>query len=76
MGLEVLVLSGAFRDESGSHGPGTYLKNPRSQAGAPVSEEGCTLLVKFGHLAPEDTETALVRTREVRWFPGMVDGLK
>ena len=33
------------------------------------------LFVKRGHLAAEDNERVVIHTREVPWYPGMVDGL-
>ncbi len=75
IGSEILVLNGSLSDASGSYGPGTYLKNPAPSTDVPVSPQGCTLLVKRGHLAPEDSERVVIHTRESPWFPGMVSGL-
>jgi anti-sigma factor ChrR (cupin superfamily) len=75
IGSEFLVLEGKFSDAFGTYGPGTYLKNPPSSRSAPFSEEGCTLLVKLGHLTSEDNDRVIIGTRESPWYPGMVDGL-
>jgi anti-sigma factor ChrR (cupin superfamily) len=75
IGSEILVLEGTFCDAFGSYGPGAYLKNPPSASRALFSEAGCMLFVKRGHLAAEDNERVVIHTREVPWYPGMVDGL-
>jgi anti-sigma factor ChrR (cupin superfamily) len=53
-GEEVLVLSGSFQDEQGTYPQGSWLRHPGSgQSGSKhswVSDAGCTLLVKSGHL--------------------------
>ena len=76
LGEEILVLEGTLSDEFGDYGPGTYLKNPPGSSHAPFSEGGCTLFVKLRHLAQDDSERVVVRTRQSQWFQGMVDGLK
>ena len=74
-GEEILVLDGTLCDDSGTHGPGTYLHNPPGSSHAPFSPDGCTLFVKLRHLAPLDTEAVVVNTREAAWYPGLVPGL-
>ncbi len=74
-GEEIFVLEGTFSDESGDHGPGTYLKNPPGSRHAPFSEPGCTLFVKLRHLDAADTECVVVDTRRAQWHQGMVSGL-
>lgn len=76
LGEEILVLEGTLCDEHGSYGPGTFLKNPPGTRHAPFSKEGCTLLVKLRHLAPDDTQSVVIATRQASWFQGMVDGLR
>jgi len=49
-GEEILVLSGVFEDEFGSYPAGTWLRSPHLSAHTPWSAEGCTILVKTGHL--------------------------
>ena len=51
-GEEFLVLDGVFADEHGRYPAGSYVRNPPGSAHAPFSDEGCTILVKVGHLAP------------------------
>lgn len=75
LGEEILVLDGVFSDETGSFGPGTYIKNPPGSFHAPSSATGCTLFVKLRHLDPDDGERAIVDTRNGRWVAGLVPGL-
>lgn len=75
LGEEILVLDGTLSDESGSYGPGTYIKNPPGSAHAPFSEHGCTLFVKLRYLDPQDQSRVVVSTREAPWRQGMVAGL-
>jgi anti-sigma factor ChrR (cupin superfamily) len=51
-GEEIFVLSGVFEDEHGRYPQGTWLRNPHLSAHKPFSVEGCTILVKTGHLPP------------------------
>jgi anti-sigma factor ChrR (cupin superfamily) len=75
-GEEIFVLEGTFSDESGHHGPGTYLKNPPGSSHAPYSEAGCTIFVKLRYQDLADTERVVVNTRAAEWRPGLVPGLK
>ena len=50
-GEEILVLEGAYEDEQGSYGKGTWLRNPPGSSHEVSSREGCTLYVKSGHLS-------------------------
>ncbi len=75
LGEEILVLDGHFSDESGSYGPGTYIKNPPGSAHAPGSESGCTLFVKLRHLDPADQQRVVIDTGNTAWHPGLVPGL-
>jgi hypothetical protein len=45
LGEEIFVLDGDFHDEAGSHGPGTFIRNPPGSSHAPGSVNGCTLFV-------------------------------
>lgn len=74
-GEEILVLEGVFADESGSYGPGTYLRNPPGSSHAPGSPTGCALFVKLRHFDPDDRERVVVDTRSAEWRPGLVPGL-
>lgn len=50
-GEEILVVSGACQDDLGVYGELAWLRQPPGAAPALNSAEGCTLLVKRGHLA-------------------------
>ncbi len=50
-GEEVLVVSGVFEDEHGRYPAGTWYRAPHLSLHDPFSTEGCTILVKTGHLA-------------------------
>lgn len=52
-GEEILVLDGTFADEHGRYPAGSWLRNPHGSRHTPFSAEGCTILVKTGHLQPE-----------------------
>jgi anti-sigma factor ChrR (cupin superfamily) len=75
-GEEILVLEGVFADESGTYGPGTYLRNPPGSSHAPGSTDGCTLFVKLRHFDPQDRERVVVDTVAEAWRPGLVPGLE
>lgn len=75
LGEEIMVLQGTLSDETGDHGPGTYLKNPPGSRHAPFSRNGCLLFVKLRHLDPADTERCVVDTRSAPWHQGLVPGL-
>ena len=75
-GEEIFVLEGTFSDESGHHGPGTYLKSPPGSSHAPYSEAGCTIFVKLRYQDLADTERVVVNTRAAEWRPGLVPGLQ
>ncbi len=49
-GEEILVLDGVFEDEHGRYPAGTWLRSPHLSQHTPLSREGCTILVKTGHL--------------------------
>ena len=49
-GEEILVLDGAFEDEQGRYGKGTWLRHPAGSGHGVFSPDGCTLYVKTGHL--------------------------
>lgn len=51
-GEEFLVLKGTFKDEHGSFGPLTYVRNPIDSQHAPwVDDDGCTIFVKLLQMA-------------------------
>lgn len=49
-GEEILVVDGVFEDEHGRYPQGHWLRSPHMSAHKPFSVEGCTILVKTGHL--------------------------
>ena len=53
-GEEIYVIDGVFEDEFGRYPAGTWLRNPHLSMHTPFSTEGCTILVKTGHLLPLD----------------------
>jgi anti-sigma factor ChrR (cupin superfamily) len=75
LGEEILVLEGTLSDESGTYGPGTYLKNPPGSTHAPFSQDGCTLFVKLRYLDLHDQERVVAPTRQAQWRQGLVPGL-
>lgn len=56
LGEELFVIDGDLQDEAGSHGPGTFIRNPPGSSHAPGSVGGCTLFVKLRHVHPEDLQ--------------------
>lgn len=50
-GEEILVIEGVFSDEHGDYGAGSWIRSPHLSQHKPFSREGCTILVKTGHLA-------------------------
>lgn len=53
-GEEIYVLDGVFEDEHGRYPAGTWLRSPHLSAHCPFSIEGCTILVKTGHLLQDE----------------------
>ena len=49
-GEEKLVIAGIFEDEHGRYPQGTWIRSPHLSLHQPFSKEGCTILVKTGHL--------------------------
>jgi anti-sigma factor ChrR (cupin superfamily) len=49
-GEEIFVVDGIFEDEHGRYPKGYWLRSPHMSAHKPFSVEGCTILVKTGHL--------------------------
>jgi anti-sigma factor ChrR (cupin superfamily) len=52
-GEEIFVLEGAFYDEYGEYPKGSWIRQPDASTHRPVTEEGCLLLIKTGHLPPD-----------------------
>jgi anti-sigma factor ChrR (cupin superfamily) len=51
-GEEIYVLDGVFEDEHGRYETGTWIRSPHLSTHQPFSIEGCTILVRTGHLHP------------------------
>jgi len=51
-GEEIFVVEGVFEDEHGIYPEGSWLRSPHLSLHQPFSKEGCTILVKTGHLMP------------------------
>ena len=49
-GEEIFVIEGVFEDEHGRYPQGNWLRSPHMSTHKPFSVEGCTILVKTGHL--------------------------
>ena len=49
-GEEIFVVDGVFEDEHGSYPKDCWLRSPHMSVHKPFSVEGCTILVKTGHL--------------------------
>ena len=49
-GEEIFVLDGVFSDELGDYPAGTWIRSPHASMHTPFSREGCTILVRTGHL--------------------------
>ncbi len=49
-GEEILVVDGVFEDEIGRYPAGSWIRSPHLSQHKPFSREGCTILVKTGHL--------------------------
>ena len=49
-GEEIFVIDGVFEDEHGRYPAGSWIRSPHLSAHQPFSREGCTILVKTGHL--------------------------
>lgn len=52
-GEEILVVEGTFEDEHGRYPAGSWIRSPHLSQHKPFSREGCTILVKTGHLIDE-----------------------
>jgi anti-sigma factor ChrR (cupin superfamily) len=49
-GEEIFVVDGVFEDEHGRYPQGSWIRSPHMSQHQPFSREGCTILVKTGHL--------------------------
>jgi anti-sigma factor ChrR (cupin superfamily) len=62
-GEETFVLEGSFSTETGHYPQGTWLREPGGNAVTYVTETGCTLLVKTGHLSPQILAAEAIRLK-------------
>ena len=53
-GEEIFVLEGTFIDENGEYPTGTWIRSPHLSNHNPFVIEGCTILVKVGHMPTSD----------------------
>jgi len=53
-GEEIFVLEGIFIDEIGEYPTGTWIRSPHLSKHNPFVKEGCTILVKVGHMLTSD----------------------
>ena len=58
-GEEIYVLEGVFEDQFGRYPAGTWIRSPHLSAHRPFSTDGCTILVKTGHLPVHPASEAL-----------------
>ncbi len=75
-GEEFLVLDGVFSDEHGDYPAGTYVRNPPGSRHSPLSQEGCTILVKLWQMDADDDAHVVIDTTREPWRPGSVDGVQ
>lgn len=57
-GEEIFVVDGVFSDEYGHYPRGSWLRSPHLSQHQPYSREGCTIVVKTGHLPPQEPDRA------------------
>lgn len=57
-GEEILVVDGTFEDEHGCYPAGSWIRSPHLSQHQPFSREGCTILVKTGHLIANTEDAA------------------
>ncbi len=72
----MFVLDSVFSDADADYPAGSYVRNPIGSAHAPLSEPGCTMLVKLHQFDPADTQRVMIDTHRAAWHQGMVPGLK
>ncbi len=61
-GEEFLVLEGIFSDDSGDYPAGFYVRNPPGSSHAPLSKDGCRILVKLRQFEPQDLTLVVIDT--------------
>ena len=55
-GEEIFVLEGTFIDEKGEYPTGNWIRSPHLSKHDPFVREGCTILVKVGHMLASNIE--------------------
>ncbi len=73
-GEEIFVVRGVFSDQTGDHGPGSYLLNPEGFEHAPHSDEGCEIFVRLRQY-PGVRPTVRIDTTTAPWTPYRFDGV-
>ncbi|MEM1368423.1 MAG: cupin domain-containing protein, partial [Cyanobacteria bacterium P01_H01_bin.15] len=68
-GEEVLVLEGQFEDETGVHGPGTFMLNPEGFNHRPYSAKGCLTFVKLRQHGGETRKQIKTNIFQADWQP-------
>jgi hypothetical protein len=69
-GAEIYVLEGAYEEDLGRYGSGSYLRYPPGSFGTPRTARGCTLLVKRWQFDRADRSLLGVRAADrPRWQP-------
>ncbi len=63
-GEEIFVLEGTFIDEKGEYPTGTWIRSPHLSSHNPFVKEGCTILVKTGHMVPVEQSQDIVQGAE------------
>ncbi len=63
-GEEFLVLEGVFSDETGDFPAGFYVRNPPGSRHTPASAPGAVIFVKLRQMAPEETASVRLDTRD------------
>jgi anti-sigma factor ChrR (cupin superfamily) len=67
LGEELFVLSGAFSDERGDYGEGTYIRNPPRSRHAPRTAQGCIALVKSRQMKSTEAKRVVLDTAKATW---------
>jgi anti-sigma factor ChrR (cupin superfamily) len=71
-GEEILVLRGTFRDERGTHPPGTYMLNSEGFEHQPYSDEGCLTFVKLQQYGGKNRSDVKTNIYDSPWQPSLL----
>ena len=66
-GEEIFVLEGTFIDEKGEYPTGTWIRSPHLSNHNPFVKEGCTILVKVGHMITSNNKLGQYRAETNRF---------